>query len=111
MDEIKKLCAELRNEVAFQQGDATAWGVDTYGDLPRNIRLLNEAASALERVCRELETAQAALEPFAKVADIFTDRKPQNGDTIHSWEFTSGSAELRYSDCVRARKALSEAAK
>lgn len=48
----------------------------------------------------------SALEPFAKVASLFKDRKPQHGDIIHAWEFTSGSAELRVSDCKRAADAL-----
>jgi hypothetical protein len=56
----------------------------------------------------ELTELKGVLEPFAKVATLFADRIPQHGDVIQGWEFTSGTAELRISQCQRAAEALAK---
>lgn len=55
---IADLVSRLEAEIAFVQGDAAAWGVDTYGDLPRTLALLREAAQALTRIAGELDTTE-----------------------------------------------------
>lgn len=61
-----------------------------------------------DELVKVLKEAQDALEPFRAVAYIFRDRTPQHGDVIQAWEFTSGSAELRISHCVKAAFVLTK---
>lgn len=53
---------------------------------------------------------QEALKPFAKVAELFSDKPPiGSDDVLHSWETINGAAEITMTMCARARSALSGA--
>ncbi len=56
----------LRAEIEFVQGDAAGWGVDTYGDLPRTLALLREAADSITQLRKERDEA---LENIAELSD------------------------------------------
>lgn len=61
------LPARLRAEVAMMKGEAAAWGVDTYGDLPRNLKLMDEAAArieVLEAALKSVKLIDANGKPF-----------------------------------------------
>lgn len=93
------LVARLRGEIEFVQGDAAAWGVDAYGDLPRTLALLSEAAAALEAKDAAIERLVAerdeALAEWANTTSAL-DSMHQNRDAI----------QRHYNECtVRAEAA------
>lgn len=68
----------------------------------------NNGFAALTELCARLRRAEEALKPFARFAEQF-DRMPMNGiaDAFYGIHFgTEYEAELKLSDCRRARAAL-----
>ncbi|MQX90292.1 hypothetical protein [Sinorhizobium meliloti] len=54
-----------------------------------------------------MERLAKALEPFARIAEIFDNKPPQGADNIlHAWETTRGSCEVTMTACAEARAAL-----
>jgi len=73
------------------------------GNIPDEAATEIEAADAIERLQKELETAREALEPFARVADSY---EPDEGDdACVAWahDFTIGSLR-RARDARRTTK-------
>jgi hypothetical protein len=71
------LVERLRAEIALQQGDAAAWGVDTYGDLPRYLALLDEAATLITSLREALEEATKLNNKYAWERDKAREERDQ----------------------------------
>ena len=68
------VAAALRGEAEFQQADAAAWGVDTYGDLPRTVARLQEGAMEINRLQAELDqSSEIALAAQRKAVDLHAE--------------------------------------
>src|SRR5690606_33685421 len=64
--EVGELVAAINAEIEFVKGDAAAWGVDTYGDLPRTLALLAKCATALTALAAERGEAMKIARDLTK---------------------------------------------
>jgi hypothetical protein len=64
--EGEKLVERLRDEARFLNGDAVAWGLDSYADRPRVVTLLAKAADAIASLTAQQREAELVIKAAAE---------------------------------------------
>jgi hypothetical protein len=98
--EPDELAAELRDEARFLNGEAVAWGADTYADQPRVVTLLAKAESRIEQLTAELRALEG--ETFKASADA---AEYHRDNAITMWDAERKAREAAERQLAEARTA------